>query len=224
MSVQAHDGVAPQAAKMISQTSHRRSLRPGVRATPVFIGADRISASLDDGPHLVIDRRQLRRQGSRSHQRRRAGAPVNMSGGISGCSQGTLSTARRVGSFLRGRASGWLFFRASHQLRQPEITELLHQVASEFVQRLFMETLNRPPDEHELDACLSFFKERTEKERIEAARYVSDAASKPESPKPESPKSTSEPTLEPPASDPSERACQSLAHVLLNHSDFVSVR
>ncbi len=103
------------------------------------------------------------------------------------------------------------------------------QVASEFVQRLFMETLNRPPDEHELDACLSFFKERTEKERIEAARYVSDAASKPESPKPESPKpekpkSTSEPTLEPPASDPSERACQSLAHVLLNHSDFVSVR
>ena len=104
------------------------------------------------------------------------------------------------------------------------------QVASEFVQRLFMETLNRPPDEHELDACISFLKERTEKERTEEARNASDAASKPESPKPESPKPEKltpekpKSTSEPSASDPSERACQSLAHVLLNHSDFVSVR
>ncbi len=90
------------------------------------------------------------------------------------------------------------------------------QVASTFVQRLFMETLNRPPYQHELDACLSFLTERTEE-----ARNASDAASEPASSKPEKPKPESS---EPPASDPSERASQSLAHVLLNHSDFVSVR
>ena len=99
------------------------------------------------------------------------------------------------------------------------------QVASTFVQRLFMETLNRSPYQHELDACLSFLTARTEE-----ARNASDSTSKPEPPKPEPPKpekpqsAPPKSASEPPASDPIERACQSLAHVMLNHNDFISVR
>ncbi len=84
------------------------------------------------------------------------------------------------------------------------------QIVKPFVQRLFMGTLNRPPTNDELEACLVFLTERA----VEA-RNANDAVTQAESSKSPS---------EPPASDPSERACQSLAHVLLNHSDFVSVR
>ncbi|HUP78790.1 MAG TPA: DUF1553 domain-containing protein, partial [Pirellula sp.] len=84
------------------------------------------------------------------------------------------------------------------------------QMAKPFVQRLFMETLNRPPTNDELDACLAFLSERAEEARN--TNYAVSQAGSSKSPS------------DAPASDPSERACQSLAHVLLNHNDFVSVR
>jgi len=79
----------------------------------------------------------------------------------------------------------------------------------EFVRRLYLRTLTREPTADELAACLKFLESQT--------RRLSDKANLVAFPGAVS-------THVAPAADPAIRARENLAHVLLNHNEFVMIR
>jgi hypothetical protein len=88
--------------------------------------------------------------------------------------------------------------------------EIAKQLAKEgnFVSSAFVRILGRAPTGEELKRCEQFLKDQ-------AALYA-----KPEKLTPFPPG----PAVTPPSNDPAQRAKEDLAHVLLNHNDFVTVR
>jgi len=78
-----------------------------------------------------------------------------------------------------------------------------------FITTAFEEVLCRPPTAVERQECRTFLTEQSAR--------LSD-------PKKLLAFSTGTPSQVPPSTDPAQRACESLVHVLLNHSDFVTIR
>jgi len=89
---------------------------------------------------------------------------------------------------------------------------------TQFIIRLFAETLNRTPSSQEIRECEQFLGEC-----MHGMQAHSQAVTDNGTPTNKAPTNKAL-ASEGPATDASELACQSLAHVLLNHNDFVSVR
>jgi hypothetical protein len=78
-----------------------------------------------------------------------------------------------------------------------------------FIESCFLQTLGRPPQESEANACLSFL--------VQQAQLLANPDSLTES------KGTAAGTVKP-SPDPTTRARENLVHVLMNHNDFLTVR
>ncbi|RUL83961.1 DUF1553 domain-containing protein [Tautonia sociabilis] len=78
-----------------------------------------------------------------------------------------------------------------------------------FVTVAFEQVLGRAPDADERDACLAYLREQADRLADPAALSAFDRGPEP-------------PVM--PSDDPSRRARENLVHVLINHSDFVTIR
>ncbi len=79
----------------------------------------------------------------------------------------------------------------------------------EFIELAFRVTLSRSPDPEESSACASFLRQQTELLASPSSLETSEGTTK---------------TLTSASNDPTQRARESLVHVLLNHNDFVTLR
>ncbi|HUE69947.1 MAG TPA: DUF1549 domain-containing protein [Pirellulaceae bacterium] len=103
---------------------------------------------------------------------------------------------------------------AQSRLLAKKLSDSLGNVAAEegpkqFVEGAFVRILCREPSGEELQACLEFLAEQSQR--------LSDASSL-------SAFTAGAAALVPPSSDPAQRARENLVHVLMNHNDFVTVR
>ncbi|WP_169977362.1 PSD1 and planctomycete cytochrome C domain-containing protein [Tautonia rosea] len=87
--------------------------------------------------------------------------------------------------------------------------ELSENTDPSFIALAFEQVLGRAPSPEERDACLNYL--QTQPDRLADAEALTPFESGPES-------------AVPPSTDPHQRARQNLVHVLMNHSDFLTIR
>ncbi|HZL88727.1 MAG TPA: DUF1553 domain-containing protein, partial [Pirellulaceae bacterium] len=103
---------------------------------------------------------------------------------------------------------------AQSRVLAKKLTDSLGNVAADegpkkFVGDAFVRILCREPSSEEMQACLEFLTEQSQ--RLADAKSLSAF-------------SAGAAASVPPSSDPVQRARENLVHVLLNHNDFVTVR